>query len=303
MSDEGGDAPDNDSTVNRIIGDPETAMQLRDLRGDIYINSQVFADKLRSAEGAPGALRVLAVEDELHALEEIVRLLREDVRIGKVEGVSDALTAARYIHYVLKHKEPLDAVFLDVEMPGLNGMDLARMIARFADPPALVFVTAWEEHAIEAFELNVVDYLLKPVQRDRLTSAVDKLLRKMLPVDRSQSSAESTIPVESSRGAKFIRLSDVCFVEECEDHVRLRTETEDFLTRVPMSVLAMDWAEAGFARIGARHLVAVRHVAKIRLANGGMTVQVGGQMLTVGDEYLREARNLLVRKSRRQELE
>jgi two-component system response regulator LytT len=288
--------------VNHLEGDPETAVQIGDVRGDLYVNSLVYSGEPPSPHPRPGLLHVLAVDDEAHALEEIVHLLRADPRVNKVDGVSDAITASRYIHHVLQRKEPLDAVFMDIEMPGLNGLDLARMVARFAVPPGLVFVTAWEMHAIEAFELDAIDYLLKPVHPDRLADTVRKLLIRATPHEQRERPADPVISVERDGVAQFIRLSEVHLVELDSDHARLCTSVGEFSVRVPVSVLATDWGAAGFVRLDDRHLVAVAHVEKVRLADRDLTVQVAGRSLTVSSECFREARNLLVRSRRRPEL-
>jgi DNA-binding LytR/AlgR family response regulator len=287
--------------VNHLEGDPDTAVQVGDVRGNMYVNSHVYTAEPPSPSPPPGRLHVLAVDDESHALAEIVHLLRADPRVGKVDGVPDAITASRYIHHVLQRKERLDAVFMDIEMPGLNGLDLARMVARFAVPPGLVFVTAWERHAIEAFELDAVDYLLKPVRPDRLADTVRKLLARSAPPDHDERAADPVIPVERDGVAQFVRLSEVHLVELAGDRTRLCTPAGEFAVLVPVSVLPADWVAAGFVRIDDRHVVAVRHVEKVRLADRDMTVLVSGRSLTVSPEHLREARSLLVRSRRRPE--
>jgi DNA-binding LytR/AlgR family response regulator len=94
-----------------------------------------------------------------------------------VAEASDVETAVRHINQALRDDAPLDAVFLDIHMPGLNGLDLARLLARFAEPPKIVFVTADPSHALEAFELEALDYLHKPVRPERMTAAVGRLAR------------------------------------------------------------------------------------------------------------------------------
>ncbi|WP_239088112.1 LytR/AlgR family response regulator transcription factor, partial [Planosporangium mesophilum] len=116
---------------------------------------------------APASLRVLAVDDEPPALDELAFLLRADPRVAKVTTATDATEALR----VLRDTD-VDAVFLDIRMPGLDGMELARLLARFAKPPAIVFVTAYDDRAAEAFDLGVTDYVRKPVQADRVAESL-----------------------------------------------------------------------------------------------------------------------------------
>jgi len=115
-------------------------------------------------------LVVLAVDDEPPALDELAFLLRADPRVAEVRTAVDAVTALQQLEAA-----PVDAVFLDIRMPGLSGLELARVLARFAAPPAVVFVTAHEGAAVDAFALRAVDYLLKPVRSDRLADALDRI--------------------------------------------------------------------------------------------------------------------------------
>ena len=125
------------------------------------------------------SLRVLAVDDEAPALEDLTYLLRSDPRIAHVEAVTDATKALRVLHRAMDAGQPLDAVFLDIRMPGLDGLDLARVLSRFAQPPPVVFVTAHQQPAVEAFELKALDYLLKPVRPERLAESVHRIVHEV----------------------------------------------------------------------------------------------------------------------------
>jgi len=120
-------------------------------------------------------LRVLAVDDELPALEELAYLLRADERVEHVETAQDGTTALRCLDQALAEGKPLDAVFLDIRMPGLDGLVVARVLSRFAEPPQVVFVTAYDDFAVSAFELKAIDYLLKPMRAERVAEAVRRV--------------------------------------------------------------------------------------------------------------------------------
>jgi two-component system response regulator LytT len=129
------------------------------------------------------SLRVIVVDDEQLAREELCYQLEQ---LGDIEVVAQATNGVETLVAVERH-EP-DLVFLDVQMPGLGGFEVARrLLEREDDSPALVFVTAFDQHAIEAFEVNAVDYLLKPVEGSRLEQALQKA-RKRLGTERSSSS-------------------------------------------------------------------------------------------------------------------
>uniref|UniRef100_UPI001FCAEA38 response regulator n=1 Tax=Streptomyces albidochromogenes TaxID=329524 RepID=UPI001FCAEA38 len=124
-------------------------------------------------------LRALAVDDERPALEELLYLLRADPRVRSAEGATDATGTLRRINRALDAgpdgDDAIDVVFLDIHMAGLTGLDIARLLAGFARPPLIVFVTAHEGFAVQAFDLKAVDYVLKPVRRERLAEAVRRV--------------------------------------------------------------------------------------------------------------------------------
>ncbi|MFZ2511281.1 MAG: response regulator, partial [Gordonia sp. (in: high G+C Gram-positive bacteria)] len=117
------------------------------------------------------SLRVLAVDDEAPALDELMYLLNQSPAISDVVGAADATEALR-----LLSERAVDAAFLDISMPGLSGMELAAVLARYVDPPALVFVTAHADRAVAAFDIGAVDYLLKPLRAERLAQAIERVL-------------------------------------------------------------------------------------------------------------------------------
>ena len=131
-------------------------------------------------------INVLVADDELPAVEELAFLLRKDDRIGMIHRASSGAEVLRALEV-----EEVDAVFLDIHMPALSGLDIARVISRSAHPPAVVFVTADEERALEAFELAAVDYLLKPVRAERLAKSVGRISERTKTCPASDSSAAS----------------------------------------------------------------------------------------------------------------
>ncbi|WP_110241108.1 LytR/AlgR family response regulator transcription factor [Nocardioides gilvus] len=233
-------------------------------------------------------LRVLVVDDEQPALDELSFLLRRDPRIASVLTSGSATDALR----VLRENE-VDAVFLDISMPGLNGLEMAQVLARFRTPPPIVFVTAHEQHAVEAFELAAVDYVLKPVREARLAEAVRRVVEgSTTPV----SDADEQIPVELGGVTRFVSRRDVTHVEAHGDYVRLHTGGVSHLLRAPLSQLEQDWAEAGFVRIHRSLLVQVSHIEEVRMEQGRCTVMVAGNELTVSRRHTRALRELLVKR-------
>jgi len=234
---------------------------------------------------SPGvtALKVLVIDDERPALDELTFLLGRDPRISEVRGTDSATEALRVLQ-----AEEVDAVFLDIQMPGLTGLDLAQVLSRFKAPPPVVFVTAHEEHAVAAFELRAVDYVLKPVREERLSEAV----RRVVEAGGPAPSGDVQIPVERGGVTRFVSRSEITHVEAQGDYARLHTEEASYLVRVPMSDLERQWADA-FVRVHRSYLVAIPHLTRIRLGGDHPSVVVGAAELPVSRRLLPALRERL----------
>ena len=274
-----------------------------------------------------GGLVVLAVDDEEPALEELAYLLSEDHRVGVVLKASDAtdalpavedaqgvsttagqqnggrtmanpMTGARVVE-----RSDVEVVFLDIRMPGLDGLELARVFSSMAVPPSVVFVTAHDDRAVDAYEVGAVDYLLKPLRAERLAASLDRILANRAagaaePV-REESSEDEVVPVELAGTTKLVPRSAVRYVEAQGDYARLHTHEGSHLVRIPLSVLEDRWREAGFVRIHRSFLVSLPLVTELRLSGSGYVVRVGSgpdcAELPVSRRHTRELKDRLVR--------
>ncbi len=244
---------------------------------------------------------MLAVDDEPPALDELAYLLRADPRVGTVNTAGDVADAFR----VLRDND-VDAVFLDIRMPGLDGMELARVLGRFVRPPAVVFVTAYDDRAAEAFDLGVADYVRKPVQADRIAESLRRVLAaRLVPAHpavaaRREREDDLTIPVELAGTTRMLPRSTVQWVEAQGDYARLHTADGSHLVRVSLASLAERWADAGFVRIHRSYLVQLRLIAELRLTGNGYVVVIGGRELPVSRRHTRELKDRLVRAAKQQ---
>ena len=238
----------------------------------------------------PQRLRMLAVDDERPALDELVWLLERDERVAATLSAGSGEEALRILH-----EQQVDAIFLDVQMPGLSGLDLARVLSRFTARPPVVFVTAHDQHAVDAFELNVVDYVLKPVREERLAEAVRRVVNRIEGREAAVASEDEIIVVELAGVSRLLPRSEVLFAEAQGDYARLHTATGSHLIRVPLTTLADQWRDAGFVRIHRSFLVALGHIAEWRTEGGRYTVLVGGHELVVSRRHTRALRDVLVR--------
>ena len=238
------------------------------------------------------SLVVLAVDDEPPALDELAYLLNADGRVAHVHRAGDATEALR----VLRDTE-VDAVFLDIRMPGLDGMELARILRRFARPPAIVFVTAYDDGAVDAFDLGVTDYVRKPVRAERLGESLRRVAgARLSPVPAPAGQLdEPAIPVELAGTTRMLPRSSVRWVEAQGDYARLHTADASHLVRVSLATLADRWADAGFVRIHRSYLVQIRLIAELRLTGSGYVVAVDGVELPVSRRHTRELKDKLIR--------
>jgi two-component system, LytTR family, response regulator LytT len=247
-------------------------------------------------------LSVLAVDDEPAALDDLVYLLRQHDAVESVTTATDSVEALR-----LLHGDPIDALFLDIHMPGLDGMEVARLVRRFAAPPAVVFVTAYDGHAVEAFEIEALDFLVKPVRPERLDGAIRKVLQLRQLVDATeQGGAEPSpasaprhepsdhVPVEVGNRIVLVPRADITHVEASGDYVRLFTASTSFLWRASLNALEARWADAGYVRIHRRYLVALSSVRELRSdGDGAYRVIVGKAELPVSRRHAREVKERL----------
>jgi DNA-binding LytR/AlgR family response regulator len=244
-------------------------------------------------------LRVLAVDDEAPALDELTYLLGRHPDIGTVVSVGDATAALRALN-----EQSLDAVFLDINMPGLSGLELAGVLANFAHPPALVFVTAHDDKAVAAFDVGAVDYVLKPIREERLDAAIRRV--------RASRSAENTraadpaagddvIPVELGGVTQLVRCDTVGWVEAEGDYARLHASSGSHLVRIPLSVLEERWRARGFQRVHRSYLVALSMVTGLRTSSAATMVRMRANgaspavELPVSRRQARELRDRLIR--------
>lgn len=232
--------------------------------------------------GAPAGLTVLAVDDERPALEDLARVLRANPLVGRVETAGAGPQALRTLS-----ETHVDVIFLDVRMPGLDGVELARVLRQFADPPDVVFVTAYESAAVEAFALGAVDYVMKPVGRVRVQEALERVRprpRDGSGGDGAESAAPAdsdVVPVDNLRGGtRLLMRSSILFLEARGDYVRIHADAGRFLLRARLGDIAGRWAPFGFVRVHRGYVVNLRRAVEVRPHLNGTAVIV----LTDGTE-------------------
>lgn len=207
-------------------------------------------------------LRTLIVDDEPLARMRLHTLLQE-LHEPPVEVTGEAADASSAL--ALLQAQPCDLVLLDIRMPGRDGMQLAAALRALPQPPAVVFVTAHGSHALRAFELDAVDYLTKPVRRERLQAALQRVMQRRWPVT-SQGAAltEEPVLVAHDRGQlRRIPVAEVLLLKAEQKYVTLRTAEHSHLLDDSLTDLERRLG-AGFIRIHRNALVAARAVRELR---------------------------------------
>ncbi|RZQ62206.1 response regulator transcription factor [Amycolatopsis suaedae] len=260
---------------------------------------------------------VLAVDDEPHGLSELVHCLRGNPHIERILAANDATEALRFLGsedaQVKERRDrglpPVDAVFADLQMPGLSGMEMSRVFASLKPAPVLVFVTGHPEEAVDAFDLGAVDYVLKPCKQERLDKAIKRVLTQLqataAPAAASGGAAQpkaddEVIAVELAGNTKLIPRASVRWVEAQGDYARLFTNEGSHLVRIPLAQLEERWEKAGFVRIHRSYLVALQLITELRMGQGGYQVVIGNEekLLPVSRRHTRELKDRLVGSSR-----
>jgi two-component system, LytTR family, response regulator len=225
---------------------------------------------------------LLIVDDEPLAREGLRLLLAGDPDVGRVHEAKDGREAVA----VLREARP-DLVFLDVQMPEMDGLAVIREAIREVGPenmPAIVFVTAHDRYAIQAFEVNALDYLLKPVTRDRFAQALarakarlqsrpaaeaSRQILSLLETLGAPSRALKRLAVRTAGKTTFVDLADVDWIEAAENYVKLHAGRSSHLVHVAMNTLEKSLDPATFLRIHRSILVNVGRIQELEPAAHG----------------------------------
>lgn len=203
------------------------------------------------------ALRVILADDEPLARARLASLLADLVGTFQTEVVAEAANGEAALARAAD--TPAEVILLDIQMPGMSGLEAARHIAALPSPPAIIFVTAYDEHAVRAFELRALDYLLKPVRLERLKEALSRV-RPLAPSDaEALAPRRSHFAVMEPGRVWRVPVADVLYLRAELRYVTARTREREYLLDESLVKLEEEFGE-DFLRIHRNCLVARRHL-------------------------------------------
>jgi len=255
---------------------------------------------VNSGHAAAPTLRILTVGPTGNGRNLLTRLLRTNSAVSEVFTATDIVTALRPLSRV-----PIDAVFIDADLPDFNSFELAQVLRQFANQPAIVFVADGPAHAAMAFEVGAIDYLLKPVAAPRLVKTLERVRpARHAALAQSRTEAVSTaLPAEQSEEFVMVSLagtverlprSSVRWMEARRGYTQLHTASgRSWPVGVALSSLAQDWSDAGFVQIHRSYVVQLAAISELRRTDRSLTVVVAGQELPVSRRYAQQLRRVL----------
>ena len=208
-------------------------------------------------------MRAMIVDDEAPARSELKYLLEES---GRVDLIVEATSAREAVERLMEVR--VDVMFLDISMPKTNGMQLAEALHKLKNPPQVVFVTAYSEYALDAFGVDATDYLMKPVETDRLAQALDKIVEHIKPLNLPVS--VERIPVVKSGSKVLVPIDQIRFIEAKDDYSCIYTESDRFLSTISLQKLEDRLVGHGFFRIHRSYIVNLEYVADVEVISAGI---------------------------------
>ena len=203
-------------------------------------------------------LNALIVEDEYLAREELTYLIEKHSKINIVAVFDDGLDAFKFLQ-----SNQVDIVFLDINIPSIDGMLLARNIAQFLHKPKIVFTTAYKEYAVDAFELEAVDYLLKPLNEQRVIGLLTKLQQHVQPQQPTANIRNNTINLLHNNRIHVTAISDICCAIANEKVTDVYTAEGRFVAQMTMSELMLRLPSRDFFRCHRSYCININDVKEI----------------------------------------
>ncbi len=241
-------------------------------------------------------MRILLVDDENLARDRLRRMLEAEEAHDVVGEAANGAEAVK----VCEAERP-DLVLLDIRMPGMDGLETARHFLELEEPPAVIFCTAYEEHAIQAFDLQAVGYLLKPVRKENLFSALSKAMRlnraQLAALNAADDSRRSHISARTHKGIELIPVDDIRYFQADQKYVTVRYSGGEIIVDETLRELETEFEDL-FVRVHRNALVAKHHIEGLaKESHGQVAVRMRGleEAISISRRHLPAVRKLVKR--------
>ncbi|MEL6675816.1 MAG: LytTR family DNA-binding domain-containing protein [Bacteroidota bacterium] len=226
-------------------------------------------------------MKCIIIDDEPLARKVLARHLEQLPQLELVGSYAHAMQGFEALQ-----QQRVDVIFLDIQMPQLNGLAFLKSLKK---KPWVILCTAYREYALQGFELDVVDYLVKPIAFDRFLQAIDKLYGRAQQPQPSVPSSAPSVPeldepfifVKADREHVKIKLADILYLESLKNHLRIKTTQGEIITLKPISQMEEQLPPQHFIRVHRSFIIALRAVERFTQSN----VTVGGQLIPIGRLY------------------
>lgn len=230
-------------------------------------------------------IKCLVVDDEPLAAGLIEKHIQQIPQLELVASCWNALKA-----FELLKKEQIDLIFLDIQMPVLNGIEFVKSLP---NPPSIIFTTAYRDYAVESYELEVVDYLLKPITFTRFFKSINKYLSRLeqnqpnssipVPTNNTPSDSEDFIYVNTNRKYVKVLFQEVFYIESLKDYVRIHTENQRITTKDKISEF-VEKLPNYFLRVHRSFIVNTQQIKAYTVND----IEIGDQEIPIGVSYKKE---------------
>jgi len=215
----------------------------------------------------------IAIDDEPKALEVLKRYCEKTSLVSLKETFRGPVKAIEFLQ-----REKVDLIFLDISMPDISGLQLVQTLS---PGPLIIFTTAYRNYAVESYDVNALDFLLKPIAFERFLVAINKATAAILSKNATVTEDEATVLIKSGPQAYRVKLADILYLEKDRNYLTVHVKDKQILIRENMSDIFELVPAAGFVRVHKSYVVAIRHITMIEMHQ----LTINGEKIPIGVTY------------------
>ena len=231
------------------------------------------------------SLKTIIIDDEPLAVRILEKYCKEINDIELVASFNNAVTAASFVQ-----DNPLDLIFLDINMPVLDGLSFLKSLEV---KPMVIMTTAHETHALESFELQAIDYLVKPIPFPRFLKSVQRVIQLRKPrevLDHSTTETKSIFVKIDKKKLQKIELNKIVLIESLKDYIRIKTDLGKYIIHKTLSSFTDELPPDKFIRIHRSFTVAIDRIESVE----GNSIEIQGERFTIGRSYITEVKSKIL---------